>query len=132
MTKITTAVLLAMILSGCAGPQTYSTEQVASKQYLYKTVELQATLDNIESAHIRAMKECGLDGSMIIRKPRSNNAAIVTRLTGFMVPNTTLAVMEFEENGGKVFIDAYTPYPGWREHLDILLAQIQGEHRCFQ
>lgn len=56
----------------------------------------------------------------------------MARATGFMTPETTLAVIEFEEINGRVTLDAYTAYPGWRSYLDVIIAQIQGEQRCIR
>lgn len=121
-------------LTACAGPQTHSTEQVASKQFLYRSLELTTSLDALEKAHIEGLARCGVTGNLMRRKPRSNRAVITMRLEGnFWVPSgMTLAVVELEDSQGKTYIDAYTPHEGWHDFIDVLIAQMQGENRCFK
>lgn len=123
--------VIALSLSACA-PQTYTSEQVTTQQYLYKTVTLDKTLDEVEKAHAEAFARCNDGESLIRRKVRFNRAFLMARATGFLVPESTLAVVEFEEVNGRVTLDAYTAYPGWRDYLDVIIAQIQGEQRCIR
>ncbi len=114
--------------SACSTLKSYTVEEVESKQYLYKSVTYNATIDDLEKRHIEAFKRCGISANWISRKPRSNKAIIV--ISGTFLDTKVFGAIDFEEINGNVIVDAYTPYPGWREMIDVLLNQLSGSHVC--